>query len=214
MVTIRVTDEATDITKDYIFHRAVLAFHSAFFAAKLDTQRWASMDPKRVYIPGSHEEWDVFNFWVNSHGFLVDKLPPGRTNKDQYLPSMLLYKMWIFADYYEIPDLTNSVIDMLHERLLSRQTFPIDIDFVYANALPGKTLRRFVADWYVYGYNLNWIKENDAIKPTVDFFKDISARMANRNHPAMNWDKLTELNRCDWHGHRGPGGKLRYEGRR
>ena len=132
MVTVRVTDKASNTNKDYLFHRAVLAFHSAYFAAQLNTQSQGGEGQKKVDIPSSsHEEWDVFSYWVNSDGLLVDELPPGGKIKDRYLPSKLLYKMWLFADLFWIPDLTYSVIDMLYD--------------VYEYVHPDTTLRRFVA---------------------------------------------------------------------
>jgi hypothetical protein len=135
-------------------------------------------------------------------------------NKDRYLSGELLYRMWVFGDFYDIPNLKNSAIDMLHESLLSRRTYHVDIEFVYANTHSESNLRKFVLDWYTWRYRLDLIRHNDAIKPTVEFMEDLSLRIENRNHGPYDWDQLTEMNRCRWHDHRGPGGKLRYEARR
>ena len=212
MVTVRVKDEALQ-TKDYKFHRQLLAFHSAFFATALDPQTWARNRNKVIEVNGSHDVWDVFNFWVYSRGGLMDRPAPNAPYKDRYLSGELLYRMWVFADFYWIPDLSNTVIDMLHESLLSRRTFPVDIEFVYANTRPGSKLREFVLNWYVWWAELDMIRENDAIKPTIEFMQDLLVLKA-QQYPVYNWYQRTGFDRCEWHDHRGPGGRLRYEARR
>lgn len=215
MVTVRAKDEDSQIKKDYIFHRQLLTFHSAFFAAALDPKTWAKNSEKVTETDRSHEEWDVFNFWVYSNrGYLVDTPAPHARIKDRYLSGELLYRMWVFGDFYVIPDLKNSAIDMLHESLLSRRTLPVDIEFVYSNTHSESYLRKFVLNWYTWRYRLGLRMENDAIKPTVDFIRDLYLRIENRNHGPYDWNQLTRINRCNWHDHCGPGGKLRYEARR
>lgn len=213
MVTVRVKNEASQI-KDYKFHRQLLTFHSAFFATALDPTTWAKNSGKVTETDGSHDEWDVFNSWVYSQGRLMDTPAPRARNKDRYLSGELLYRMWVFGDFYGIPNVKNSAIDMLHESLVSRQTLPVDIEFVYTNTHPESDLLRYVLNLYTWACRLEMIKENDAIKPTVEFMVELNSRIGNGQQAAYNWDRLTEMNRCRWHDDRGPGGKLRYEARR
>jgi hypothetical protein len=149
MVTVRVKDEDSQIKKDYIFHRQLLMFHSAFFETTLDPTTWAKSSERVTETDRSHEEWDVFNFWVYSNrGYLMDTPAPHARIKDRYLSGELLYRMWVFGDFYGIPNLKNSAIDMLHESLVSRQTLPVDIEFVYTNTRDESDLLRFVVNLY------------------------------------------------------------------
>jgi hypothetical protein len=147
MVTVRVKDKASQI-KDYIFHRQLLMFHSVFFETTLDPTTWAKSSERVTETDRSHDEWDVFNFWVYSQGRLIDTPALRARNKDRYLSGELLYRMWVFGDFYGIPNLKNSAIDMLHESLVSRQTLPVDIEFVYTNTRDESDLLRFVVNLY------------------------------------------------------------------
>ena len=80
----------------------------------------------------------------------------------------------------------NSAIDILHESLVSRQTLPVDIEFVYTNTHSESDLLRFVLNLYTWGCQLETIKENDGIKPTVEFMVQINSRIGNGQQAAYN----------------------------
>jgi hypothetical protein len=135
------------------------------------------------------------------------------------LPPLTLCKIWIFADMRGIPSLGNSAIDMLHERMCTWSgTYNHELlKYTYENTTPGSDLRKYLvlAFTKLAGYD-KFKEETTPENVTVEFLLDampVLVRQGERFR-GIGREAWTELDRCEWHDHSGPGGKWRLESRK
>jgi hypothetical protein len=216
-VVVRVKDGSN--TKEYTIMRKLLVWHSSSFATAMDPAgEFATNGSDVLDIECSHAVFDIFQCWINT-GWLKDPPawePPAAVAAKVYFPKMkAMYDTWIFADRYGIPLLGNTVIDTLHERLAGSgiDAMPINMEYLYANTEPDSKLRQFVLAWYELTLNFSDLTTYAGrIKPTDEFLLDVYPLLGNRlwAERPENPDEamLTSMNRCLWHDHSGPVGKL------
>lgn len=216
-VTVHVTSESKFTTKDYIIFRKLLEYHSAFFAAALDpASPFGNNNSQHFEIEGDIEVFDVFYGWLYT-GRLKDAAGTDKAD-DVYLSVELLCKVWVFADFRGIPELGNRAIDMLHERFVAEwKTAGHCVRYVYDNTITGSKMRNFLIYWVTMTKDLEDFRSQaqDGRHYTADFLFDVLPPMARRRpQDRVSRECITKHNRCQWHDHSGPGGKLRLETRK
>ena len=214
-VVVRVQDGPN--IKEYTIMRKLLAWHSSYFAAALDAPGHSAMNDSNVLdIKCSHAVFDIFYCWIYTWR-LKDApatVPPASLAVKAYFPTIkAFYDTWIFADCYGIPMLGNTVIDTFHERLAGSNGLPVDMEYLYANTEPDSKLRKFVLAWFELTTNFSDLAAySSRIKPTVEFLSDVYPLMGARPWAERPKDlddvMLTSVNRCRWHDHSGPVGRL------
>jgi hypothetical protein len=212
LMIVRVNDDSR--IKDYTFYGRLLAWHSSYFAAATDPAGGFDTSGEKVLeLDGSHRVFDAFHCWVWT-GRLKDPPASDAPIEDRYLLLKVLYELWLFADLRGIPSLGNSVLDMIHERLTSAWLSPGFILFVYDNTMAGSKLRALVVDWYSMITTSSNLKVYTPTDHTVDFLHDVYPRLAQQGHRNLSRTEMIKVDRCRWHDHSGPGGKLRLESRK
>lgn len=124
----------------------------------------------------------------------------------------LLCDIWLFADFRGIPSLGNSAIDLLHERFAVKwRTVSPAIKHIYDRTLPGSKLRSFISEWYGLAYSLDeFTKQSIMDDQTVEFLHDVYPMLLGGGAVQhMSRTQMTSMDRCRWHDHSGPGGRLR-----
>jgi hypothetical protein len=124
-----------------------------------------------------------------------------------------LCAIWLFADLRGIASLGNSVIDMLHERQSSRWLVEGSvIKHVYNNTTSGAKLRVFIVDWCAMttGNTETFMRCTQKKHQTLELLQEMVHAMTDRE----SQDYMTRLDRCRWHDHSRPGGKLRLDSRK
>jgi hypothetical protein len=213
LMVVRVNDDSR--VKDYTFYGRLLAWHSSYFAAATDPAGGFETSGKKVLeLSGSHQVFDAFHCWVWT-GRLKDPPASDAPIEDRYLPRQVLYDLWFFADLRGIPSLGNSAVDMIHERATSAWLSPRDIQYVYNNTMAESKLRALIVDWYsMTERSPETLKNHTTMDPTVDFLHAVYPRLAQRGHMRVSRAEMVKVDRCRWHDHSGPGGKLRLESRK
>ena len=214
-VVVRVQDGPN--IKEYTIMRKLLAWHSSYFAAALDAPGHSAMNDSNVLdIKCSHAVFDIFFCWIYT-GRLKDApvtVPPASLAVKAYFPTIkAFYDTWIFSDRCGIPMLGNTVIDTLHERLAGSNGLPVNMEYLYANTEPESKLRKFVLAWFELTTDFSDLAAySSRIKPTVAFLSDVYPLMGARPWAERPEDldnvMLTSVNRCRWHDHSGPVGRL------
>ncbi|KAH6642957.1 hypothetical protein C7974DRAFT_113256 [Boeremia exigua] len=212
MTTIVVTD--ADIDKEYKIFRTLLMWHSSYFAAALEPNSvLAPSGGKALKLECSHEVFDAFYCWLYI-GKLKDSVVESTECNDIYLSGFLLCKIWVFADCRGIPELGNRAIDMLHERCVAAWQTPGRIAYIYENTTVGSKLRDYLIQFHGSTRTFGSLQEG-SVNQTVDFLHDMVPLVASRMAEGpLGRDAVTRWDRCQWHDHSGPGGKLRLEGRK
>ena len=213
--------------KEYQIHGGLLAWHSAWFAAALDPTNTAFKEGQAmgIEIEASFDVFDAFYCWLYT-GRLRDALLHAIDNQATrevvadmlYPPSLVLVEIWAFADLRGIPAMSNAAIDMLHERkfFIWRVEGSI-IKPVYENSPPGSTLRAFCVDLFTLPESFGSLAVLDSDVLTVEFLLDVMPvffKRARDHGEKIQRKEWLGLNRCKWHDHSGPGGKLRMKGRK
>jgi hypothetical protein len=172
-------------------------------------------------LEGTFEVFGAFVCWLYT-GRL--KNPPlstkdvDDTSFNHYLPTMEVVDIWIFADMRGIPGLANAAIDMLHELVAAEwKTAPNEnIQFIYANTIKGSHLRRFTVDSSILSKSYKGVlRLVECDDPTAEFLVEAIPLLMNRGEKcrSIGREAWAKLDRCQWHDHSGPGGKLRLESR-
>ena len=212
LMVVRVDDNSK--VKDYAFYGRVLAWHSSYFAAATDPAGGFQTSGEEVIeLAGSHQVFDAFHCWVWT-GRLKDPPASDAPIEDRYLPLKVLYDLWVFADLRGIPSLGNSVLDMIHERCTSSWVSPTAIQHVWDNTMEESKLRALIVDWYSMTTKSLEDLKNYTTNPTVDFLHAVYPRLARQGYRPLSRAGMTKVDRCRWHDHSGPGGKLRLESRK
>jgi hypothetical protein len=132
---------------------------------------------------------------------------------------MILCQIWVFADMRGIPAMGSTAIDMLHEfssahwRPFGRKV----LKYTYENTTPGSKLPMFMVDSYTKMYMYRKFETWFVVNPvTIDFLVDSMPILVRQgeNFEGIGRQQWTEMDRCQWHNHSGPGGKLRLESRK
>lgn len=167
--------------------------------------------------------FDAFYCWVYT-GQLKDPFmpqdptaPQTRSVDDVYLPAITLCKIWVFADFRGIPGLGNAAINMLHERIAGIWQRPNDIiRYIYENTTKESKLRDFILHFYTRAVGAQRISSSNPEHFTIDFTLDVLAIFTTEmkfGKSVLTRTEWTKTNRCQWHDHSGPGGKLRLQSR-
>lgn len=158
--------------------------------------------------------FELFHCWLYTR-----KLKEAQTTdcmKDVYPSPLKLYQLWVFADFRGITELKNKTIDVLHEYCVAGWTISApNTKYVYANTIPGSALRQILILWIVQTTSLESFQAEQYRKyHTIDLLHDVLPKLACRKpEDKKNRAQMTMVDRCQWHDHSGPGGKLRLEGR-
>jgi len=136
---------------------------------------------------------------------------------DIYLSTITLCKIWVFADFRGIPALGNAAMNMLHERIAATWVIPSSlIKYVYGNTTKGSKLREFLLYFFTRSVGVDRILELNPEHLTVEYTLEILAIVAKTKYSRglMMPEEWTKIDRCQWHDHSGPGGKIRLENRK
>ncbi|KAH4920158.1 hypothetical protein HBI79_195830 [Parastagonospora nodorum] len=208
-----------DVQNAHEIPRGLLRWHSSYFAAALDPDSDIGSKNGELRLDEDHAVFGAFLCWIWT-GRLKDipKSLEDASAPDFYLSSMLLCKIWVFGDMRGVPGLCNAAIDMLHERITAKWSITIPvISWIYENTRPGAALRGFMVDtcMLLKGPSF-WQQLGDESKAIpVQFVLDALPALISRGQTAEPIKRAawTVLDRCQWHDHSGPGGKLRMESR-
>jgi hypothetical protein len=214
-VNIRVKHGARE--KVYKIFRNLLKWHSAYFAAALDPSSGFNNHIQTLEIECEFDIFEAFHCWL--HTGKLKEVPKSNEDKkaeELYLSSLLVCKIWVFADYHGVPALGNSAIDMLHERGVAEWVTPDNcVTYVYGNTTVGSKLRAYVVDEFILTMELADIQSANQSFYTVAFLFDVLPAMARANEETwLSREKMTKIDRCRWHDHSGPGGQIRLESRK
>lgn len=134
---------------------------------------------------------------------------------DIYLQYETLADIWIFADLRGVPELSNSAIDMMHERTAATWIIPSSIlEYVYSTTTSDSALRIWCIDTWRKVASLENTIANPSLFPK-EFLCDTLPFLGRRSEEdRFSTQRFTSMDRCQWHDHSGPGGKLRLEGRK
>jgi hypothetical protein len=207
-------------SKTYEIPRGLLRWHSAYFAAALDPENdFQENKDGKLPLEESIAVSDAFQCWLYT-GRLKDPLSDttNATEAEVYLPTRVLCRIWAFADMRGVPGLGNAAIDMLHEtQAASWSTAGRLISMVYKAASAGCGLRRYLVDLFVETKKLSGFLElAKAVKCPADFLYDAIPKLTSKgdDERVMSKQEWKEIDRCQWHDHSGPGGKLRLDSRK
>lgn len=212
-------DTLKDDVQAHEIPRGLLRLRFSYFVAALDLDSDIGSKDGELRLNENHAVFEAFLCWIWT-GRLKD-IPEsleGASATDFYLSSTLLCKIWTFGDLRGVPGLCNAAIDMLHERITARWKTPDrHVPWAYANTASGAPLRRFMVDicTLLKGSSF-WERLEDELKEIpVQFVLDALPILISRGQAAepMKRAAWTVLDRCQWHDHSGPGGKLRMESR-
>lgn len=203
----------------YVIPLGLLVFHSAYFAAALDSANlFVKLANGELVLEEQFKVFDAFRCWLYA-GRFRDRAPtPEITDPEKlYLSPGSLCQIWVFADMRGVPAMKNAAIDMLHTRTcvldsLSRTS----LNFAYNNTTVGSALRKFCVDAFVrqqsYAQFMAGIPEKEVAS---DFWKETIPIIVRQgeDHPGMTLFEWSSIDRCQWHDHSGPGGQLRHASR-
>lgn len=193
--------------------RGLLIWHSSYFAAALDpASGWLQDDVHHMDLECEHATFDAFCGWLFT-GRLKDPPTHVTTADDVYLPNQVLIDIWIFTELRGIPALGNAAIDMLHERVFATRQLPrSSIKPLYKGTVTGSKLRAWVVAVYKASAQVIFLTKNS--KPfTKEFLCDMFTDLVKRTGYLNTIQARLAMDRCQWHDHSGPGGKLRLDGR-
>lgn len=200
--------------------RQLLRWHSAYFAAALDPEGgFVKEGVKELHIEDNIQAFEAFFCWIFT-GKLKDVVPPtdGAKATDAYLSLHTICNVWFFGELRGIPALKNVAIDMLHERCCAKWVWLSGcIKLVYENTVEGSQLRKYIVDMTTRTISVGGILAVSKDLLTVDFLRDILPIYANRAQGGVSplgQKDWAGQDRCKWHDHSGPGGKLRLESRK
>ena len=212
--------DPTSISKTFQIPRGLLRWHSAYFAAALDPESdFCVGKDEALTLTENIEVFETFLCWLYT-GKLKDppSSPDDAARATCYLKPRLLCEIWVFADMRGIPALGNAAIDMSHELISAYWVVPTYIvaHFIYENTRSGAQLRALLVGTCVLISTLDQLEKLDADKVPSRFLLDIFPSFIRRAENAKPVGRLayTVLDRCSWHDHSGPGGKLRLESRK
>ncbi|KAF2493988.1 hypothetical protein BU16DRAFT_619183 [Lophium mytilinum] len=211
--------------KAFRVHKGVLTYHSAFFAAALDG-KFKEGVTQIVELP--EDEVSVFQVvycWLYT-GRLYNppEHPPSSSPSTaaehfagaEQVPlfETLICKVFVFADMKIIPELKNKAVDVLHLVTCTNWTFlNHQAHYIYSNTIDGSPLRKVITDFAAKSLGCeSFIKfsRGGALYPTA-FCLDVIAAIHSQGG---KWDHIgregwAKIDRCLYHDHSGPGGKLR-----
>lgn len=202
--------------KTYDLPRGLLEWHTSYFAVAFDPVKSASFMTStdgELVLEEDIPVFDAFCCWLYT-GRLKDASPTTTAPilSKLYLPEMTLYQTWVFADMRGIPALKNAAIDMLHERsCASWRMSDKNIIYCYKNTVRGSKLRKYIVglstQMQSYG---DFQKLMATLDLPTDFLVDaIPILMAQgEGHKSIGREAWIAIDRCQWHDHSGPGGKL------
>ncbi|OAK97648.1 hypothetical protein IQ06DRAFT_350388 [Phaeosphaeriaceae sp. SRC1lsM3a] len=115
-----------------------------------------------------------------------------------------------------IPGLYNAAIDMLHEKVAARWVSPnLVVGSTYRRMTSGAALRKYLVDactltkdWETFRQTFQDDVANHVAEFLLDAMTNFAAGDLRQQCDRTAW---TKLDRCQWHDHSGPGGKLRDE---
>jgi hypothetical protein len=212
-----------DDTKTYSIPSGLLKWHSSYFAAALDPVNRATFQENAMSQLELHESiavFDAFHCWLYTGRLKDVTLRDDDTPSDDlYLDTYTLFRTWAFADMRGIPDLGNAVVDMLHESSVAEWTAlgQKKIQWVFENTMPGSELRQYVVDLTAKTGNYETFQARIDAEVTPLKFLILAMPQLVRNgvqHKGIGRPAWTKMNRCQWHDHSGPGGKLPLESRK
>jgi hypothetical protein len=212
--------EEESTTATYRIPRKLLTWHSSYFAAALDpTISVGSADHplNQLHLEEDAKVFEAFRCWLYTRSLKdMPNATKDLTPRDLYLSVAVLCKIWVFADIRGIPALGNAAIDMLHERVCSRwNNYSQDtLKYTYRNTTPGSNLRKYFVNAFtkLRGYK-KFMEHMTEESVTTEFLLDAMPILVRQGEKSAAIDRgsWTGLDRCQWHDHSGPGGKLRLE---
>lgn len=224
LINIKVRDTGSEEEKTYLIPRELLKWHSSYFAAALDIDSdFKKSTDGSLYLSESLKVFDAFVCWLYTGRvkdppvFAADVTP---TVDDCYTSWKVLIDIWIFSDMRGVPGLGNAAIDALHERLaVSWQTCSyLETDRAFSNTLRGSTLRKFLvdADTMTTDFTSQMKELADGSCINAEYLIEALPILVKRGEHSTPISRAswTKLDRCRWHDHSGPGGKLRLESRK
>lgn len=223
LVRITISDPDLEADKQYEIPRGLLEWHSSYFAAALDPESdFYTSDS--IHLEHSHEVFDAFVCWLYT-GRIKDPAPIAddinACLKDHYSDFEVLIRVWTFSDMRGIPALGNAAVDAMHGRVAAAwASFEnADINFVYSNTRKSSLLRKFVVDAEVLTMTFSgYLKEleDSRCDSNAEFLIEALPLLVKRGEGSktIKREAWRKLDRCQWHDHSGPGGKLRLESRK
>ncbi|KAH6642946.1 hypothetical protein C7974DRAFT_469178 [Boeremia exigua] len=213
--TVVVCVEDNKKRKEYTLLRRLLVWHSSYFAAALDPEGGWSQDKQQLLnLECSHSTFEVFCCWIHTNR-LKDPVTDMERVKDIYLSTRSLLDVWVFADFRGIPALGNAAIDMLHEKIMAKSAVHANIvKMTYEKTAVGSRFRAYLIHLYKYTAMLSDMVAHPNLY-TAEFLCEVLPFLSHRTDVEFRGIAgLLKVDRCQWHDHSGPGGKLRLEGRK
>ncbi|KAF2493989.1 hypothetical protein BU16DRAFT_562943 [Lophium mytilinum] len=201
--------------KVYQVHKGLLLYHSSYFVGALEGGFKESETEVVELFTDEVVVFDAVYCWLYK-GHLFDSPSAGKPT-DVSLLYDLLCKIFVFGDMRGIPALKNAAIDLLHSSICIKWKFPkTQVRFIYENTMEGSLLRKFIVDMAVLIASCETFLsfDKDGTNFTTEFLMDVIKAL---NDQGGKWlvigrDAFAVIDRCQYHDHSGPGGKLRNVG--
>ncbi|KAF2813013.1 uncharacterized protein BDZ99DRAFT_460327 [Mytilinidion resinicola] len=200
--------------KVYQIHKGLLLYHSSYFVGAL-SGGFKESDTEIVELfTDEVAVFDAVYCWLYK-GHLFDSPTSGQFMDITFLYD-LLCKIFVFGDMRGIPTLKNAAIDLLHSSICMEWKFPkTQVRFIYENTMEGSLLRKFIVNVAVLIASCETFLsiDKDGTNFTHEFLMDVIRAL---NDQGGKWlvigrDAFAIINRCRYHDHSGPGGKLRMD---
>lgn len=127
----------------FVIYEGLLAHYSSYFRAALKKE-WLGEGTRSLSLPEDNPE--TFNFFY--HWLYTGKLYTKPAAKGEIpMEPLTICDVYIFGDMRGIPELCNSAIDLLYQRIRQLQCFPVYIlKHVYGNTPDNAALRKLLVD--------------------------------------------------------------------
>lgn len=175
--------------QEFSLHKGLLCNIAPYFDAALNGS-FTEGEEQRIDMPEEDVEvFKYFQLWAYTDCILTES----ETEKD--ISSLLMIKLYIFAEARCMPRLQKAVIDLLLDKTIASKKVPFkQLNFVYANTADGSLLRRLFVDLSASTMVLSkntWVMERFKSLDTTEFLFDLinaqSERLASRKVSISNF---------------------------
>ncbi|KFZ04807.1 hypothetical protein V501_08964 [Pseudogymnoascus sp. VKM F-4519 (FW-2642)] len=142
--------------KEWRIPSDILCFHSAYFKAALRGSFLGGKEQKVEFQDENPAAFEVVVEWLYTHAIKEYRPDEGYDFGDE--PSFArLLDTWVLADYLQMPKVQNAVMNMLNDRVSSRQiTLIVEFTRIYDMVADNSRLKIWMADtcaWSSCHYN-------------------------------------------------------------
>ena len=165
--------------RTFLVYEGLLKYYSSYFRDALSEERVDGQTKTINLAEDNSGTFRDFFYWLSSGKLYEHFLPGGQIPFDVDRICEIFY----FGDKRGIPELCNAAIDLLFQKLMQAQQYPLfNVKAIYHNTTPQSPLRR-----YIVGFGAEhhiWTNMRDFMHACPkDFLADIIIHLAERDAP-------------------------------